>query len=92
MLGCWQVLRCDPGAYVHPDELIEKWDSATVFDAPTTVATDAGQNTDDFDWWCRSTLTVSEPSIVALNKVNGRIEAVERSWMPGDGVAPRIVA
>ena len=64
MLGRWQVLRCDPAAYARPDELVEKWDSATVFDAPTTVATDAGQNTDDFDWWCRSTLTVSELSIV----------------------------
>lgn len=60
MLDRWQVLRCVPGTVAHPDQLADKWDAATVFDAPSTVATVSAENPDDFDWWCRSTLTLTE--------------------------------
>lgn len=64
MLDRWQVLRCVPGTVAHPDQLADKWDAATVFDAPATVATVSADDPDDFDWWCRGTLTLSERAIV----------------------------
>ncbi|OKH80122.1 hypothetical protein EB75_21355 [Mycobacterium sp. ST-F2] len=60
MLDRWQVLQCAPGTVAHPDQLAEKWPTAVVFDAPSTVATVSAENPDDFDWWCRSTLTLTE--------------------------------
>lgn len=64
MLDRWQVLRRDPDTVTNPGELADKWDAATVFAAPAPIAAVAAGNPDDFDWWCRSTVALSEPSIV----------------------------
>jgi len=66
MLARWQVLRCAPDAFIHPDELADQWEAASVLDAPSTVAGLQSGNPDDFDWWCRTTFTVDEAADVAF--------------------------
>ncbi|WP_418005448.1 glycosyl hydrolase 2 galactose-binding domain-containing protein [Mycobacterium sp. PDNC021] len=64
MLERWQVLRCDPDTIARPDELVDKWSTAPVFEAPATVATVQQGNPDDYDWWCRTTLAVEQPTSI----------------------------